>query len=105
MSSELIPQQQATLNQQVNTVDIFGRQKISRSTVRRARFEVEEALIGQIKIERAKQAAISGMLAENQARQLAVALAGDDPNALMAADDYIRALHAAGVNQVLKAAN
>ncbi len=101
--SDLVPQQQAALQQHVNAVDAFGRQKISRSTVRHARHEIEESLIGQIKIERAKQAAISGMLAENQARQLATALSGDNPNALMAADDYIRALHAAGVNQVLKA--
>ncbi|MEZ5229200.1 MAG: hypothetical protein R2710_21790 [Acidimicrobiales bacterium] len=103
--SELVPEHESALQEQMTTTDILGRTKLPRGTVRRARREIGEALIGELKIERAKRAAITGMLAENQARQLAQALTIDDPAALMAAGDYIRALHAIGVNQVLKAGN
>ena len=105
MSGDLIPQQQTAVERRANAVDLAGNTRPSRSAVRRVRREVEEALVSAAKIERAKHIAIAGMLAENQLKQLADALSIDDAASRMAADDYIRALHAAGIAQVLKAGN
>ena len=101
--SELVPRQQAAIAQAFAAPDIFGRPKVSKATIRRLRVELEEAAVSQFKVERAKQTAVAGMLAENQVRSLADALYGDDPAKRMMADDYIRALHAVGVNQIIKA--
>ena len=105
MTGDLVPRQQAAVASHLQSPDVFGRRRVSRQTLRRVQFEIEEAQISLFKVERAKQTAIAGMLAENQARRLAEALCGDDVEARMAADDYVRALHVAGVNQVYKAAS
>ena len=105
VSGDLVPQQQAAVAHQLQSPDVFGRRRVSRQTLRRVQFEIEEAQVSLFKVERAKQTAIAGMLAENQARTLADALCGDSVEARMAADDYIKALHVAGVNQVYKAAS
>ena len=103
MSGDLVHQQQTAITGHLMAPDIFGRPKVSKSTIRRLRFELEEAAVSQFKVERAKQSAVSAMLAENQLRNLADALYADDPNTRMMADDYIKAMHAVGVNQVMRA--
>lgn len=103
MSGELIPRHSTEIAQQLSGTDVFGRPRVSRAAVRQFRFEIEQAALDQLKIERARQSAVSGMLAENQARTLADALCGDNPEARMACDDYIRALHTVGVSRVLRA--
>ena len=65
--------------------------------------EVEEALVSLFKIERAKQTAVAGVLAEDQLRRLARAVGGGNPETQMMADDYLAALHGVGVAQTLKA--
>ncbi len=101
--SDLIPTHQSALTSQGLNSNLVGSPRLSRQAIRRVRHEIEEALISQVRIERAKHAAIAGMLAEQQARHLASAVFGDSPEGQLAAGDYLRALHAVGVNQVLKA--
>ena len=101
--STLIPQPGALETYLVDQLVPKDRQKASRVAIRRLRAEVEETAVSQFKIERAKAAAVSAMLAEDQIRTLAGSLANGDPARRMMADDYVRAIHAVGVNQILKA--
>ena len=103
MSNEIVPQQQSALTTQIMSPDLFGRPRVSKTHIVRVRNQVGEALVSQVKLERAKQTAVTGMLAENQLRNLADALCADNPNARMAADDYIKAYHATAITEVFKA--
>ena len=103
MSGDLVPEHESALHDQMNGVDVFGRRRVSKRLVRRAQRQVEDELIEEIKFNRAKNAAVAGMIAESELRNLTRAIASDDPAALMDTDDYIRAIHALAVQRVYRA--
>ncbi len=101
--SDIVHSQTEAVSHQLATPSLFGGVKMSRGAVAQVRRQVEQAVVDQFAIERAKQAAVAGMLAEHQVQQLGNSLWGEGPEGQLAAAPYVSAIRTASLTRVIRA--
>ena len=102
MTGDIIRRTGELTRDQALLPDMFGRPRVSKRAEREFRRTIEQATVLQLRLDAAKAVAVTAMLNEDQVRKLSAALHGGDPARQMYTDDYLAALHAVGIDAVLR---